>query len=100
MSGCDIVVPQSLDQKREIDRTAALIACLDGVVSAPTSVAWIAAAIGRPTFKVLYNSSWTSFGKDYEPFAPSCRIVAPERSGDWSQCLAKASAMISSQLRL
>ncbi len=83
LSGRTILVPPRLDQKQEIDRTAAMISTLDAVVSAPTSVSWIAAALGVPTFKILYNNSWTSFGEGYEPFAPSCRCMMPKVSGDW-----------------
>jgi tetratricopeptide (TPR) repeat protein len=83
LSGRAILVPPELDQKQEIDRTAAMIATLDAVVSAPTAVSWIAAGLGVPTFKILYDNSWTSFGESYEPFAPSCRCMMPKTSGDW-----------------
>jgi hypothetical protein len=95
MSGREILVPPALDQKQEIDRTAALIASLDAVVSAPTSVSWISAGLGVPTFKILYNTSWTAFGCDYEPFAPAAHCIMPDRSGNWSDAFAKAGAAIS-----
>jgi tetratricopeptide (TPR) repeat protein len=94
MSGRDILVPD-FDQKQEIDRAAALMASLDCVVSAPTSVAWISAAIGVPTFKILRDTAWTAFGENREPFAPAARIVAPEQPGDWHGCLEKALAFTS-----
>ena len=83
LSGRAILVPPELGQKREIDRTAAMIATLDAVISAPTAVSWMAAGLGVPTFKILYNNSWTSFGESYEPFAPSCQCMMPKTSGDW-----------------
>jgi len=89
LSGRTILVPPMLDQKQEIDRTAAMISTLQAVISAPTSVSWIAAALGVPTFKILYNNSWTSFGEDYEPFAPSCVCMMPKVSGDWSDAFAR-----------
>ena len=95
MSGRAILVPPELDQKQEIDRTAAMIATLDAVVSAPTAVSWIAAGLGVPTFKILYNNSWTSFGESYEPFAPSCRCMMPKTSGDWSDAFAQTAAAVS-----
>jgi WD40 repeat protein len=97
LSGREILLPPFLDQRNEIDRTAAVIASLDAVVSAPTSVSWIAAGLGIPTFKLLYNNSWTSFGADHEPFAPQCRLIAPAICGDWSDTFAKASAALSEQ---
>jgi hypothetical protein len=100
VSGREILVPPYLDQRNEIDRTAAMIAALDAVVSAPTSVAWIAAAIGVPTFKLLYNNTWTSFGASYEPFATQCRLIMPKICGDWSETFAKASDALSAHGRI
>jgi tetratricopeptide (TPR) repeat protein len=95
LSGRAILVPPALDQKQEIDRTAAMIATLDAVVTAPTAVSWMAAGLGVPTFKILYNNSWTSFGKCYEPFAPSCRCLMPKTSGDWGDAFAQATLALS-----
>ena len=94
MSGRTILVPPNLNQKQEIDRTAAFIAALDAVASAPTAVAWIAAGLGVPTLKLLYKTSWTALGADYEPFAPACRCIMPEVGGDWSTTFAKAANVL------
>src|SRR5258705_6516432 len=98
LSGRRLVLPPKLDQKQEIDRSAAMIASLDAVASAPTSVSWIAAALGVPTFKLLYNNSWTSFGTDYEPFAPACRCMMPTRCGDWRETFAQATEALNRPL--
>jgi tetratricopeptide (TPR) repeat protein len=92
LSGRPLLIPPRLDQKQEIDRTAAMVSTLDAVVSAPTSVSWIAAALGVPTFKILYNNSWTSFGERYEPFAPSCRCMMPKASGDWNDAFERTAS--------
>ncbi len=89
LSGRDILVPDGIDQKNELDRTASLLAAMDCVVSAPTAVAWLAAAIGTPTFKILYDTSWTSFGRLHEPFAPACTCVMPDARGNWADVFAK-----------
>jgi tetratricopeptide (TPR) repeat protein len=99
LSGRRIVVPPNLDQKHEIDRTAAFMSILDAVVTAPTSVAWIAAGLGMPTCKILYNNSWTSFGRDYEPFAPSAHCIMPETVGNWPDAFAKAAAVLTPIMR-
>jgi ADP-heptose:LPS heptosyltransferase len=99
LSGRTILVPPALDQKAEIDRTAAMIATLQAVVSAPTAVSWIAAGLGVPTFKVLYNNSWTSFGERYEPFAPSCLCMMPKTSGDWRDAFAQTGEALKLLLR-
>ncbi len=89
-AGRPIHVPPALDQKHEIDRTAALITGLNAVVTAPTAVSAIAAAIGTPTFKLLYDRSWTGLGHEIEPLAPACRLIRPDWPGDWAQVFAKA----------
>jgi tetratricopeptide (TPR) repeat protein len=93
-SGRKLLVPPGLDQKREIDRTMALIANLDAVVSAPTAVSWQSAALGVRTLKILYKASWTALGLDYEPFAPACRCIVPDTAGDWPTAFAKALSLL------
>lgn len=98
-SGRKIIVPQDIDQKRELDRTCAMLSALDCVVSAPTAVSWLAAGAGVATYKILARQSWTSFGADYEPFAPSCRCITPVSTGDWADAFAKTSEEIKARLR-
>jgi hypothetical protein len=95
LSGRKIIVPKAIDQKNELDRTCALLSALDAVISAPTAVSWLSAAAGIPTYKILYDTSWTSFGETYEPFGPSCICVMPKKRGDWAECFAQAGAMLS-----
>jgi len=96
-SGRDIMVPPGIDQKNELDRTAALLSTLDALASAPTAVSWLAAACGTPTFKILYDTSWTSFGQTFEPFAPQALCMMPRVSGDWAYVFGQAEALIRSQ---
>lgn len=90
LSGRKLYVPNRLDQKNELDRTCAMLKSLDAVVSAPTAVSWLAAAAGVPTAKILYDTSWTAFGRPYEPFAPQCSLMMPATRGDWPSAFAKA----------
>lgn len=94
ISGRSITVPASIDQKNELDRATALCAALDGVVSAPTAVSWAAAGSGTPTWKVLYDTSWTALGQDHEPFAPACRLAMPGQAGDWQDAFAQVIAAL------
>ena len=94
LSGREIIVPQGIDQKQDLDRACALVSALDCVVSAPTAVSWLAAGVGVTTYKILYDKSWTSFGEDYEPFAPSCRCMMPAHAGDWADVFGKTLAAI------
>lgn len=85
LSGKTLIVPPKLDQKDEIDRTAAMLSTLDAVVSAPTAVAAISGALGVPTYKVLHYRSWMSLGADREPFMPAVMCVTPPHAGQWRQ---------------
>lgn len=89
-SGRPVHIPPGLDQKHEIDRLAALLSNLDALVSAPTTVASLAAAVGTPTLKLTYSGSWTAFGRAREPFLPAAQIVTPSAAGDWVQVFAQA----------
>jgi len=93
-SGRTILVPQGIDQKQELDRACALMSALDCVVSAPTAVSWLASAAGTPTFKILYDSSWTSFGADHEPFAPAALCMKPAQRGDWRDVFSRTENFI------
>lgn len=97
-SGRKIFLPEHLDQKNELDRTCAMLSALDCVVSAPTAVSWLASGAGIPTYKLLYDTSWTSFARDYEPFAPACALVMPDRRGNWTDVFGKATRLISKRI--
>jgi tetratricopeptide (TPR) repeat protein len=94
ISGRRIMVPQGIDQKQELDRACAMLSALKALVTAPTAVAWAGAGAGVPTFKLLYDTSWTALGRSYEPFAPSCVCVMPDVRGNWNDTFAKAKALI------
>jgi len=53
LSGKTIIVPAGIDQKNELDRAAALMSALSLVISAPTAVACLSAAVGTRTLKLL-----------------------------------------------
>ena len=97
MSGRKILVPQAIDQKNEIDRACAMLSALDVVISAPTAVSWQSAALGVPTGKILYDTSWTSFCCAREPFAPACECLMPAARGEWASGFEKARALINRQ---
>ena len=94
LSGRNIIVPEGIDQKIELDRACALMSALGLVVSAPTAVSWLSAGAGVPTLKILYGLSWTALGQTHEPFAPACRCVMPEQFGDWNDVFRQAAALI------
>jgi Flp pilus assembly protein TadD len=97
ISGRKILVPSGIDQKQELDRTAALLSTLETVISAPTAVSWLSAGIGTPTLKLLYNNSWTALGQTYEPFGPACRCIMPKIAGDWTDAFAQIQAALTAR---
>jgi len=98
LSGRPIVLLEDLDQKNELDRTAALLATLDAVVSAPTAVSWLAAGTGVDTYKVLYDRSWTALGRTSEPFAPACALMMPATRGDWASAFDRTLLRLNARL--
>jgi len=99
LSGGDILVPEGLDQRSDIDGACALISALDRVVGAPISVTTQAAALGVPTAKLVWDKAWNALGREIDPFAPSCRILSPRTvgasPGDWGAVFSQAEAWLS-----
>ena len=66
-------------------RTAALIACMDLVISVDTSIAHLAGACGVPTWILLQFAAdfrWLR-NRDDSPWYPSVRLFRQRRPGDW-----------------
>lgn len=72
-----------LDLKNDLDAVAAMVAGLDGVVTAATAVSSLAAALGRPTWQMDSGSDWTVFGERVSPWFPTLTVVrrSPMESG-------------------
>ena len=71
--------------------TAALIAQLDVVISVDTSVAHLAAAMGKPVWLLLpANPDWRwLLGRDDSPWYDAMRLFRQSRRGDWSDVLSR-----------
>jgi tetratricopeptide (TPR) repeat protein len=97
ISGREILTLPGIDQKHELDRSAALLSALSCVISAPTAVSWLSAGVGTRTLKLLYKNSWTALGQVYEPFGPACRCIMPERDGDWADGFAQIKTILTAR---
>lgn len=97
-AGRPLAIPPDLDQKNALDRVAGLLSALDAVVTAPTAVSALAAGIGTPTLKILYDRTWTALGGDTEPLAPACHLIRPDRAGHWPQTFERARARLATLL--
>jgi len=72
-------------QLRDFTDTAALIELMDVVISVDTSVAHLAAAMGKPTWILLADSPdwrWLLHRAD-SPWYPSVRLFRQTQRGDW-----------------
>lgn len=81
--------------------TAAILANLDLLVSADTSVAHLAAAMGKPVLLLLRRESgmfWLR-GRDDSPWYPTMRILRQTTSGDWGPVLQEAAQWLARAAR-
>jgi tetratricopeptide (TPR) repeat protein len=67
-----------LDLRNDLDGAAALTAALDLVISAGTSVAEMAGALGLPVWRIGPAGDWTALGTACRPWYPSMRLFCPK----------------------
>jgi len=89
------------DGLADFSDTAALVECLDLILSVDTSVGHLAAALGRPTWLLLpFNAAWRWFiGRDDSPWYPSVRLWRQPAPGDWPAVLERVGAALTDWLR-
>jgi ADP-heptose:LPS heptosyltransferase len=71
--------------------TAALVSCLDLVISVDTSVVHLAGALGRPTWILLpYRPDWRwLLGRDDSPWYPTVRLFRQDDTRTWDSVIAR-----------
>ena len=74
--------------------TAALISCLDLVITVDTSVAHLAAALGRPTWILLpYTPDYRwLLGRDDSPWYPTARLFRQDETRDYARVVERVHA--------
>ncbi|WP_376959882.1 tetratricopeptide repeat protein [Azospirillum sp. A26] len=75
-----------LDQRNDLDGVAALMSGLDLVISAPTAVGELAAALGVPVWRIAGAGDWSTLGTAVRPWFPTMSLIG--RSGDHDAALA------------
>jgi tetratricopeptide (TPR) repeat protein len=81
--------------------TAALLSCLDLVITVDTSVAHLAGAMGVPTWILLQAGAdfrWLRNRSD-SPWYPTARLFRQPRAGDWAPVLAEVANALASVRR-
>jgi hypothetical protein len=85
-----------MDEVTDFAETAALIDNLDLVISVDTSVAHLAAAMGKPVWLLnRFAGCWRWLrGRDDSPWYPGLRLFTQVRRGDWSDVLERVAAAL------
>lgn len=79
------------DELTDFSDTAALVECMDIVVSVDTSVAHLSGALGKPTWVLLpYVPDWRwMLERTDSPWYPAMRLFRQQAIGDWEGAFAK-----------
>lgn len=85
------------DQLLSFADTAALITHMDLVIAVDTSVAHVAAALGKPVWLMLpFSPDWRwLLGQDSNPWYPGMRLFRQPAPGDWSAVVEQVWAALS-----
>lgn len=78
-----------VDMFNDLAETAALMQALDLVVSAPTAVSRLAAALGVPTWQLTYGADWQTHGTDRQPWYPAMRRFVRGPDQDWAPVMTR-----------
>jgi hypothetical protein len=96
--GGDAAATEVHDFSTELDdmaQTAALIDNLDLVISVDTSVAHLAAALGKPVLLLAAQGIGLFWGpRARTPWYPTMRVVRQAQAGEWSAEIAQAAALV------
>ncbi len=87
--GFDIVTPQGIDLKQDLDDLAALCCACDLVIGPSNATTNIAGACGANLWLLAPPRTWLRLGADNYPWYPKARIFAPPTLGDWSPAMAE-----------
>ena len=85
------------DQLTSFAETAALISHMDLVIAVDTSVAHVAAALGKTVWLMLpYSPDWRwLLGRDDSPWYPGMRLFRQDASANWVSVVQRLQAALS-----
>jgi ADP-heptose:LPS heptosyltransferase len=93
-AGLDIVAPEGIDLKDDLDDLAALTAALDLVIGPANATSNIAASVGTPIFMLMPPRAWLMLGRDDYLWYPKARAFVAPAFGDWETALADMKAAL------
>ena len=101
--GYEFVTPPEIDLKNDLDDLTALCEVCDIVVTPLISTAFMAGAVGTPTW--VFRSSdtgriWQQLGAPFVPWFPSMRLFFRHPTGPWSETIEKIRAALSEVLKM
>ncbi len=87
---------EMMDEVADFADTAALVATLDLVIAVDTSVAHLAAAMGKPVWLLSrFDGCWRWLaGRTDSPWYPSLRLFRQDRPGEWAPVIARVRAAL------
>jgi len=93
----DLGMADPMPDVRDFADTAGIVANLDVVVSVDTSVAHLAAGMGKPVLLLdRYDACWRWLhGRTDSPWYPTLTILRQPSPGDWPSAVAAAAAALS-----
>lgn len=97
-NGCRIIADPELDIVRDIEGLAALIACMDEVITVDNSNAHMAGGLGVPTTLLLPKGCdfrWPMLGNGTDTLWYQCvKVQRQEEAMDWSPVIARTAAAL------
>ena len=83
-----------LDLMNDFEEVAALMKCLDLVVSPRSAVAMLGGGLGVPTVMMGNRWDWSDLGTDTSPWFPTIQLVYRHVGEEWDAVLATAAASV------
>ena len=87
-----------VDMFDDLDETAALIMALDLVISAPTTVSVLAAALGVETWQMMYGYDWQTHGTERNLWLPAMRQFRRGWNERWDQVTARIAPQLADRV--
>jgi methyl coenzyme M reductase subunit D len=84
-------------EHNDFEHTAAQMSLMDAVVTVDTSIAHLAAALGKPTWILLpFSADWRwLWGRDDSPWYPSVKLFRQPSPGNWDAAMRAVAAHVS-----